>query len=105
VAVGNLRRLFQRDIHYIGQIYFGTGYERYSVWIAHESVCILIFFFAAKGYLDRVEQDPTAVVCLGDSAYHRSTVKEKLGIGRPVPLPKDGIQQKVRNRNLFFSHN
>jgi hypothetical protein len=54
------------------------------------SVC-----FAAKGYLARVKEDPKAVVCLGDSAYHRSSVKDKLGIGRPVPLPKDGFQQKV----------
>jgi hypothetical protein len=42
-----------------------------------------------------VKEDPKAVVCLGDSAYHRSSVKDKLGIGRPVPLPKDGVQQKV----------
>lgn len=59
----------------------------------------LIFFsnnFPAKGYLKRREEDPTAVVCLGDSAYHRSTLKGELGLGLPVPQRKDGVQQKVR---------
>jgi hypothetical protein len=42
-----------------------------------------------------VENDPAAVACLGDSAYHRSTYKDVLGIGRPVPLPKDGGHQRV----------
>jgi hypothetical protein len=53
------------------------------------------FRFAAKGYLDKREEDPAAVVCLGDSAYHRSTVKDQLGLGLPVPQRKDGVQQKV----------
>ncbi len=53
------------------------------------------FRFAAKGYLEKREADPTAIVCLGDSAYHRSKVKEQLGLGLPVPQQKDGVQQKV----------
>ena len=40
--------------------------------------------------------DPEAVVCLGDSAYNRSKMKDKLGLGLPVPQRKDGVQQKVR---------
>jgi hypothetical protein len=35
------------------------------------------FRFAAKGYLAKREADPAAVVCLGDSAYHRLSMKEK----------------------------
>ncbi len=41
------------------------------------------------------EEDDTAVVCLGDSAYHRSKHKDQLGLGLPVPQRKDGVQQKV----------
>jgi hypothetical protein len=54
------------------------------------------FCFAAKGYLAKREDDPAAVVLLGDSAYHRSSIKDKLGLGLPVPQRKDGVQQKVR---------
>lgn len=54
------------------------------------------FGFAAKGYLKRLEEDPEAVICLGDSAYHRSSVKGEMGIRRPVSQRKDGVQQKVR---------
>jgi hypothetical protein len=54
------------------------------------------FRFAAKGYLARREEDRTAVVCLGDSAYHRSTKKDELGLGLPAPQRKDGVQQKVK---------
>ena len=54
------------------------------------------FRFAAKGYLAKREADPAAVVCLGDSAYHRSKVKEELGLGLPAPQRKDGVQQKVK---------
>ncbi len=54
------------------------------------------FCFAAKGYLARREEDPAAVVCLGDSAYHRSSVKGELGLGLPVPQRNDGVQQKVK---------
>jgi len=53
------------------------------------------FLFAAKGYLEKREADPAAVVCLGDSAYHRSNLKAQLGFGLPVPQQKDGVQQKV----------
>ncbi len=53
------------------------------------------FRFAAQGYLARREEDLTAVVCLGDSAYHRSKIKQQLGLGLPVPQQKDGVQQKV----------
>jgi hypothetical protein len=53
------------------------------------------FCFAARGYLAKLKDDPKAIICLGDSAYHKSSVKDELGIGRPVPLPKDGVQQKV----------
>ena len=42
------------------------------------------------------EEDPAAVVCLGDSAYHRSSVKGELGLGLPVPQRNDGVQQKVK---------
>ncbi len=58
------------------------------------------FRFAAKGYLEKREVDPTAVVLLGDSAYHRSKIKEQLGLGLPVPQRKDGVQQKVRCRRF-----
>lgn len=34
-------------------------------------------------------------MCLGDSAYHRSKVKDVMGFGLPVPQRKDGVQQKV----------
>ena len=60
------------------------------------------FVFAAKGYLEKREADPAAVVCLGDSAYHRSNVKQQLGFGLPVPQRKDGVQQKVMVF-IFFS--
>lgn len=60
---------------------------------------MIIFFrlivFPEKGYLKKVQGDPSAVVFLGDSAYNRSTHKEILGIGRPVPLGRDGVQQRV----------
>jgi hypothetical protein len=58
------------------------------------------FRFSAKGYLAKREADPAAVVCLGDSAYHRSKMKEELGLGLPAPQRKDGVQQKVK-----FLHN
>ncbi len=65
----------------------------------------IIFFplivFSAKGYLKRVKEDPEAVVLLGDSAYNRSALKEELGIGRPVPLRKDGVQQRVSILSVF----
>ena len=35
------------------------------------------------------------MICLGDSAYHRSSVKGEMGIARPVPQRNDGVQQKV----------
>jgi hypothetical protein len=54
------------------------------------------FRFAAKGYLAKREADSAAVVCLGDSAYHRSNKKEELGLGLPAPQRKDGVQQKVK---------
>ena len=54
------------------------------------------FCFAAKGYLAKREADPAAVVCLGDSAYHRSNKKEELGLGLPAPQRNDGVQQKVK---------
>jgi hypothetical protein len=54
------------------------------------------FRFAAKGYLAKREEDPAAVVCLGDSAYHRSSVKGELGLGLLVPQRNDGVQQKVK---------
>ena len=54
-----------------------------------------ILFLVDKGYLKRLEQDPQAAICLGDSAYHRSKVKEELGIKRPVPHQNDGAQQTV----------
>lgn len=42
------------------------------------------------------------MICLGDSAYHRSSVKEEMGIGRPVPQRKDGVQHKVGNFMVCF---
>lgn len=53
------------------------------------------FPFAAKGYLARRDEDPDAVVVLGDSAYNRSKNKGTMGFGLPVPQKKDGTQQKV----------
>ncbi len=35
--------------------------------------------FAAKSYLAKREEDPAAIVCLGDSAYHQSSVKGNWG--------------------------
>jgi hypothetical protein len=58
-----------------------------------------------KGYLKKLEEDPEAVICLGDSAYHRSSVKGEMGIGRPVPQRKDGVQQKVRISMFFLVSN
>lgn len=55
----------------------------------------LNFENAGKNYLKKLEDDPDAVVLLGDSAYHRSTKKRDLGLGLPVPLSDDGIQPKV----------
>jgi hypothetical protein len=49
-----------------------------------------------KGYLKKREEDPATVVCLGDSAYHRSQMKAQLGLGLPAPQRKDGVQQKVK---------
>lgn len=65
--------------------------------------CNHLFFFssidfAGNGYLKKMEEDPAAVVLLGDSAYDRSKNKDTLGIGRPVPLAKDGVQQKVKEQ-------
>ena len=54
------------------------------------------FGFAAKGYLKKLQEDSDAVICLGDSAYHRSSVKGEMGMARPVPQRKDGVQQKAR---------
>ena len=61
------------------------------------------FRFVAKGYLAKREADPAAVVCLGDSAYHRSNKKEELGLGLPAPQRKDGVQQKVKFLHDFVS--
>jgi hypothetical protein len=55
----------------------------------------VIFPFTAKGYLARRDEDPDAVVVLGDSAYNRLKNKETMGFGLPVPQKKDGSQQKV----------
>lgn len=51
---------------------------------------------AAKGYLAKLEEDPNAIITLGDSAYNRSNVAKQMGMGLPVPLEKDGAQQRVR---------
>lgn len=67
----------------------------FGLWL-----CVLyfhFFLFVAMGYLKERDRDPTAVVCLADSAYHRSALKEELGLGLPVPQSKDGVQQKVRS--------
>jgi hypothetical protein len=54
-----------------------------------------------KGYLKKLETDSEAVINLGDSAYHRSKIKNDLGIGVPRALPKDGVQQKVHFLSFF----
>ena len=95
MAVGNLWRHFERDLCSVGSIYVARGNERFVVWIGNKIMFLSFFGFAAKGYLKRLEEDPEAVICLGDSAYHRSSVKGEMGIGRPVPQRKDGVQQKV----------
>lgn len=102
VAVRNLWWNLQRNLRSSGPIYVAPGYERYCIWISISTMCLIDFHFLAKGYLGRVEEDPAAVVCLGDSAYGRSNVKDQLGIGRPVPQRNDGVQQKVRI-SLFLS--
>jgi hypothetical protein len=50
---------------------------------------------ADKGYLKKRDEDPNAVILLGDSAYHRSLKKHTLGLGLPVPLSADGVQLRV----------
>ena len=50
---------------------------------------------ADKGYLKKQDEDPDAVILLGDSAYHRSSKKRALGLGLPVPLSADGVQLQV----------
>ena len=50
----------------------------------------------ASKHLKKLQEDSDAVICLGDSAYHRSSVKGEMGIARPVPQRKDGVQQKAR---------
>ena len=55
----------------------------------------LIFWFCSESYLKKLQEHSDAVICLGDSAYHRSSVKGEMGIARPVPQRKDGVQQKV----------
>ena len=99
MALGNLWRHFQRDLRRAGRIYLASGYERYSVWTRLTIALFSNFRFAAKGYLAKREADPTAVVCLGDSAYLRSSVKGELGLGLPVPQRNDGVQQKVKEPN------
>ena len=47
--------------------------------------------------------DPAAVVCLGDSAYHRSKIKKELGLGLPVPQREDGVQQKVTGSEFSWT--
>ena len=96
MAVGNLWRHFERDLCSVGSIYVARENERYVVWIGDEIMFSSFFCFAAKGYLKKLEEDSEAVICLGDSAYHRSSVKGEMGIARPVPQRKDGVQQKVR---------
>jgi hypothetical protein len=46
--------------------------------------------------LDALQDNPEAVILLGDSAYNRSKVKKELGLGHPVPLEKSGNQPKVK---------
>ena len=96
MTVGNLWRHFERDLCSVGSIYIARGNERFVVWIGNEIMFSSFFGFAAKGYLKKLEEDSEAVICLGDSAYHRSSVKGEMGIARPVPQRKDGVQQKVR---------
>lgn len=61
------------------------------------------FHFAAKGYLKKLEEDPTAVICLGDGAYNGCKLQKDLGIATPVPLPKSGAQPSVRICSFFLS--
>ena len=96
MAVGDLWRHFERDLCSAGSIYIARGNERYVVWIGNEILFSSFFGFAAKGYLKKLQEDSDAVICLGDSAYHRSSVKGEMGIARPVPQRKDGVQQKAR---------
>lgn len=104
MAVGNLWRHFQRGLRYTGRIYIAPGHERYCVWTLPSRTLFSNFLFAAKGYLEKREADPAAVVCLGDSAYHRSNMKQQLGFGLPVPQRKDGVQQKVRVFTFCSTH-
>ena len=96
MAVGNLWRHFKRDLCSTGSIYIARGNERFVVWIGNGIIFSSFFGFAAKGYLKKLEEDSEAVICLGDSAYHRSSVKGEMEIARPVPQRKGGVQQKVR---------
>ena len=96
MAVGNLWGHVERNLRSARSIYIARGNERFVVWIGKVILCSSFFGFAAKGYLKKLEEDPEAVICLGDSAYHRSSVKGEMGIARLVPQQKDGVQQKVR---------
>jgi hypothetical protein len=55
--------------------------------------------FSDKGYLGVLKNNPGAILFLGDSAYLRSAVGDKIGLKIPVPQKKDGTQQTVR---IFF---
>jgi len=57
----------------------------FVVWIGNKILVPSFFYFAAKGYLKKLEEDSEAVICLGDSAHHRSSVKDEIGIVWPVP--------------------
>lgn len=98
MAIRNLWGHFQRDLGFARWFYAARGSQKYCVWTAIDFIFFSLIHFQGKGYLKKVEQDPSAVVLLGDSAYHRSKNKDTLGIGRPVPLSKDGVQQKVEEK-------
>ena len=64
--------------------------------VVHRSFHFLkIFRNAANLYLKALERNKEATVTLGDAAYHRSNIKEQLGLRSSVQLRKDGVQLVV----------
>lgn len=98
VAIRNLWWHFQRDLGFARWFYAARRSRKFCVLTAITFFFFSSIDFAGNGYLKKVEEDPAAVVLLGDSAYDRSKNKDTLGIGRPVPLAKDGVQQKVKEQ-------
>ena len=58
--------------------------------------------FAACGYLQKLQEDPNAIIGLGDAAYNRSIVRRAIGLGTTENLLKSGRQLEVFFSFSFF---